>query len=140
MEIFFSMKVDIAKSFDTPDWNFLIWVLRTFGFNDLFCKWIHTILASSKISISVVVKLWLIFLHNRSPTGGSIISFSFLPCRRNLYYINLRPISSPYMEMFFSSYGIDMWHNNIMEVFCKYSHHIHPRKILSPHSSSQICI
>jgi len=49
----FSMKVDIAKSFDTPDWNFLIWVLRTFGFNDLFRKWIHTIFASGKIYILV---------------------------------------------------------------------------------------
>lgn len=80
----FSMKVDIAKSFDTPDWNFLIWVLRTFGFNDLFCKWIHTILALDKISISISGKIVAYFLAQwKSGRGRSIISFSILPCRRS---------------------------------------------------------
>jgi hypothetical protein len=52
-----AIKVDIAKAFDTLDWSFLIRVLKAYGFNDMFCKWIHSILASAKISISINGKL-----------------------------------------------------------------------------------
>ncbi|CAJ2641500.1 unnamed protein product [Trifolium pratense] len=47
-----AIKVDIAKAFDTLDWSFLLKVLKTFGFSQTFCKWIHAILLSAKISIS----------------------------------------------------------------------------------------
>jgi len=36
-----AIKVDIAKAFDTLDWSFIIRVLKAYGFNDMFCKWIH---------------------------------------------------------------------------------------------------
>jgi len=36
-----AMKVDIAKAFDTLDWNFLLKVLKRFGFNETFCHRIH---------------------------------------------------------------------------------------------------
>jgi hypothetical protein len=52
-----SLKVDIAKAFDTLDWSFLLNVLKKFGFNDIFCKWIHAILKSAKLSISINGKL-----------------------------------------------------------------------------------
>jgi len=48
-----AIKIDIAKAFDTVDWIFLIKVLKAFGFNDIFCGWISTILHSSKLSISI---------------------------------------------------------------------------------------
>lgn len=48
-----AMKIDIMKAFDTLDWNFLLNVLRCFGFNEVFCKWIKVILHSAKLSISV---------------------------------------------------------------------------------------
>lgn len=38
------IKVDIRKAFDTLDWNFLLEVLKRFGFSNLFCDWILTIL------------------------------------------------------------------------------------------------
>ena len=31
-----ALKVDIAKAFDTLDWNFLLEVLRKFGFDEIF--------------------------------------------------------------------------------------------------------
>jgi len=48
-----AMKVDIAKAFDTLDWKFLINVLRSFGFSNVFCDWILVILKSASISVSV---------------------------------------------------------------------------------------
>jgi hypothetical protein len=48
-----AIKVDIAKAFDTLQWPFLLRVLKAFGFNQIFCHWIHSILMSAKISISI---------------------------------------------------------------------------------------
>lgn len=48
-----ALKIDITKSFDTLDWNFLLKVLNCFGFNNTFCNWIKTILASATLSISI---------------------------------------------------------------------------------------
>jgi hypothetical protein len=48
-----ALKIDITKAFDTLDWNFLLKVLKTFGFNEVFCNWIHVILHSAYLSISI---------------------------------------------------------------------------------------
>lgn len=48
-----AMKIDITKAFDTLEWNFLLKVLKSFGFNDSFCHWIHVILQSTYLSISI---------------------------------------------------------------------------------------
>ncbi|MCH90331.1 RNA-directed DNA polymerase (Reverse transcriptase), partial [Trifolium medium] len=48
-----AIKLDIAKAFDTIDWQFLLKVLQAFGFSSTFCNWIHTILKSAKLSISI---------------------------------------------------------------------------------------
>ncbi|WJX46320.1 rhamnogalacturonan endolyase [Trifolium repens] len=48
-----ALKIDIAKAFDTLDWNFLLKVLKSFGFNDVFCNWIHVILKSAFLSVSI---------------------------------------------------------------------------------------
>ena len=60
-----SLKVDIAKAFDTLDWNFLLQVLRKFGFSDTFCKWIHSILISAKLSVSINGKMYGYFSCTR---------------------------------------------------------------------------
>ena len=52
-----ALKVDIAKAFDTLDWTFLLKVLKKLGFNEIFCKWIHSILMSAKLSVSINGKL-----------------------------------------------------------------------------------
>lgn len=48
-----ALKIDIKKAFDTIDWNFLLKVLHTFGFEPKFTKWIAVILQSAKLSIAV---------------------------------------------------------------------------------------
>lgn len=48
-----ALKVDIRKAFDTLNWRFLLRVLNQFGFNEKFFRWIHSILHSAWISISV---------------------------------------------------------------------------------------
>jgi len=45
--------VDISKAFDTLERKFLLSVLSKFGFNAKFYSWIHTILKSASLSISV---------------------------------------------------------------------------------------
>jgi len=47
------LKVDITKAFDTLEWDFLIHVLKKFGFGDVFCSWIMAILESTHLSISI---------------------------------------------------------------------------------------
>jgi hypothetical protein len=48
-----ALKIDISKAFDTLEWSFLLKVFHCFGFNDVFCNWIHVILQSAFLSISV---------------------------------------------------------------------------------------
>ena len=61
------IKVDIAKTFDTLNWDFLLRVLSNFGFTQTFINWITTILHSAKVSI----------LLNSSPQG-------FFSCARGV--------------------------------------------------------
>jgi len=48
-----ALKIDITKAFDTLEWPFLLKVLKTFGFNDIFCNWIHVILNLAFLSVAV---------------------------------------------------------------------------------------
>jgi len=45
--------INMAKAFDTIDRSFLLKVLKAFGFNNLLYNWIHVILHSDKLSISI---------------------------------------------------------------------------------------
>jgi hypothetical protein len=47
-----ALKIDITKAFDTLEWPFLLKVLKSFGFNDVFCNWINMILKSATLYIS----------------------------------------------------------------------------------------
>jgi len=60
----FACKIDIAKAFDTLEWDFLLQVLNAFGFNSKFCGWIKEILASTKLSVLVNGK------HSGGGEGG----------------------------------------------------------------------
>ncbi|XP_057790752.1 uncharacterized protein LOC131007855 [Salvia miltiorrhiza] len=44
-------KIDIRKAFDTLRWDFLLKVLRTYGFDERFITWIDIILRSARLSI-----------------------------------------------------------------------------------------
>lgn len=48
-----AIKVDIKKTFDTLDRNFLLEVLTTFGFSKVFSNWILAILQSARLSFDV---------------------------------------------------------------------------------------
>jgi len=48
-----ALKIDISKAFDTLNWEFLLLVLKKFGFNNTFWSWIDAILKSAKVSISI---------------------------------------------------------------------------------------
>jgi hypothetical protein len=48
-----ALKIDITKAFDTLEWSFVLKVLKCFGFNDVFCHWIHIILQSAFLSVSI---------------------------------------------------------------------------------------
>ncbi|XP_058749517.1 uncharacterized protein LOC131622496 [Vicia villosa] len=48
-----ALKIDIAKAFDTLNWDFLIETLSCFGFNSKFCHWIKVILNSASLSIGL---------------------------------------------------------------------------------------
>lgn len=72
-----SLKVDIAKAFETLDWSFLPNVLESFGFNKVFCKWIHFILSSAKISISINGKHHDYFSCSRGVRQGDPLSLFF---------------------------------------------------------------
>ena len=62
-----AIKFDVAKAFDTLNWDFLRRVLNAFGFHATFVEWISSILASARLSI----------LFNGSPVG-------FFSCSRGV--------------------------------------------------------
>ncbi|KAK6151806.1 hypothetical protein DH2020_014441 [Rehmannia glutinosa] len=45
------LKIDIRKAFDTLRWDFLLYVLRRFGFSETFVRWVEVVLRSSRISV-----------------------------------------------------------------------------------------
>lgn len=47
------MKIDVSKAFDTLSWEFLLKVLKAFGFHQNFCNQISYIIQSTNISISI---------------------------------------------------------------------------------------
>ncbi|KAK6153216.1 hypothetical protein DH2020_012855 [Rehmannia glutinosa] len=44
------LKIDIRKAFDTLRWDFLLHVLRHFGFSEIFVHWVEVILRSSMLN------------------------------------------------------------------------------------------
>jgi hypothetical protein len=69
-----ALKIDISKAFDTLEWSFLLEVLKCFGFNDCFCNWIHVILQSAFLSISVNGKSEGYFNCSRGVRQGDPLS------------------------------------------------------------------
>ena len=69
-----ALKVDIKKAFDTLDWNFLIAVLRQFGFSSVFSDWILAILQSARLSILVNGKAVGFFSCSRGVRQGDPLS------------------------------------------------------------------
>jgi hypothetical protein len=69
-----ALKIDISKAFDTLDWNFLIKVLKTFGFNEVFCNWIKVILHSAHLSIAINGKSHGYFTCSRGVRQGDPLS------------------------------------------------------------------
>lgn len=76
-----TLKIGIKKEFDTIDWNFLLKVLQSFGFDNKFCFWVEIILKSARLSISVNGKSTGLFSCSRRVRQGDPLSpLLFLPC------------------------------------------------------------
>ncbi|XP_045822398.1 uncharacterized protein LOC123915305 [Trifolium pratense] len=69
-----ALKIDIRKAFDTLDWNFLLSVLKHFGFCATFCAWIEEILLSARLSVLVNGKLAGFFNCTRGVRQGDPLS------------------------------------------------------------------
>ena len=69
-----AMKIDVSKAFDTLSWEFLIYVLEKFGFNQTFRNWITSILLSANISISINGAQQGYFKCNRGVRQGDPLS------------------------------------------------------------------
>nr|GEX93923.1 RNA-directed DNA polymerase, eukaryota [Tanacetum cinerariifolium] len=53
IEMAMVFKVDFTKAYDSIQWDYLVDVLRSFGFGDMWCSWIKGYLYSSMASILV---------------------------------------------------------------------------------------
>ena len=69
-----ALKIDVRKAFDTINWQFLIHVLKCFGFNQIFCDWILTILHSAKLSVNINGKAVGFFNCTRGVRQGDPLS------------------------------------------------------------------
>jgi hypothetical protein len=69
-----ALKIYITKAFDTLEWSFLLKVLKSFGFNEVFCNWIHIILQSAYLSISINGKSHGYFNCTRGVRQGDPLS------------------------------------------------------------------
>jgi hypothetical protein len=69
-----ALKIDISKAFDTLEWPFLLNTLRKFGFNEVFCHWIHVILQSAFLSVSINGKAHGYFNCTRGVRQGDPLS------------------------------------------------------------------
>ncbi|GAU28861.1 hypothetical protein TSUD_21990 [Trifolium subterraneum] len=69
-----ALKIDIRKAFDTLDWNFLLAVLKQFGFMSIFSSWISEILLSAKLSVLVKGKSVGFFSCTRGVRQGDPLS------------------------------------------------------------------
>ncbi|KAK9932897.1 hypothetical protein M0R45_020118 [Rubus argutus] len=69
-----AIKFDIRKAFDTIDWNFLLRVLRSFGFTDPFIDLIHNILKSAYLSVNVNGQACRYFTCSRGVRQGDPLS------------------------------------------------------------------
>lgn len=79
-----AMEIDMAKAFDTIDWNFLLKVLKSFGFCEVFYKWIHSILHSAKLTISINGKIYGYFSCHRGVRHGILCHPFFSALLRKL--------------------------------------------------------
>lgn len=69
-----ALKIGNKKTFGTMDWNFLLEVLKAFGFDLCFCQWIKVILHSAKLSFSVNGKSVGYFSCKRGVKQGDPLS------------------------------------------------------------------
>ena len=68
------MKIDISKSFDSVQWNFLLNVLAALDFPEKFIHWIHLCISTASFSIQVNGKLAGFFKSERGLRQGCALS------------------------------------------------------------------
>lgn len=69
-----AMKIDISKASDTIRWDFILQVLKAFGFSSALCNWISAILSSLSLSVSFNVELYVYFNCSTGVRQGDLLS------------------------------------------------------------------
>ncbi|PRQ36764.1 putative RNA-directed DNA polymerase [Rosa chinensis] len=69
-----AIKVDITKAFDTLSWGFLLHVLHAFGFHQKNLHWVHALLRSAKLSLSINGRSVGYFSCGRGVRQGDLLS------------------------------------------------------------------
>jgi hypothetical protein len=47
------IKLDLSKSFDILNWNYILIIMAAFGFNEIWIQWIHSLLSMALFSMLV---------------------------------------------------------------------------------------
>ena len=69
-----AMKVDLAKAYDTVEWDFLLIVLHLMNFPLQFCSWIHKCVTTPRYSIKINGQLNGFFPNGRGLRQGDPLS------------------------------------------------------------------
>lgn len=56
-----AFKIDIQKAYDTVDWNFLRFLLFSFGFHDKIIRWIMECVSTTSFSLNINGNLYGFF-------------------------------------------------------------------------------
>ncbi|KAL0416766.1 UNVERIFIED_CONTAM: hypothetical protein Slati_3508500 [Sesamum latifolium] len=75
-----ALKVDLRKAYDTVEWDFLLEVLRLFGFPSRFIGWIEECVTTPSYSVCINGEAHGFFRGARSTPGGSYVPLPLCSC------------------------------------------------------------
>lgn len=83
-----ALKLDITKAFDKVEWDFLIYVMRRMGFNEVWCNWIYKCISSVSYSVLINEEPTKVIKPHRGIRQGDPISpYLYLLCSEALSHL-----------------------------------------------------